>query len=305
MSIAPILKSWFSALASVASWAWPIKFFVGAVLSVIAGGGVLTVLLENATHIYALAYGFRPPVEGLPYLRTLVSSGSAVLLILAATFAALILGFLGGMARKMAKPNGDSTINFSTFKLWKSILLALLLALLVAGLVLLGARNRGPEGPFCSWPLIPCDDIQPALSLGYLAFSLGIAFPMMFMLFRPNFAWVATSGAIAAYYVWVGSNILPPEGYARLLRSTGFGGGIHVAVVVGASDSSCDPKTFAANLLLRTNDTVILFEPGAARIHEFPVRCVAQMSYGSGGLSSLEYKLPPRNQLIERQKLGA
>lgn len=303
-SLLAAVKPWFHALVSAANWVWPVKFLVGAVLSVIAGGGVLSFLLENATHLYALTYGFRPPVEGLPYLRTLVSSGSAILLLLAASIAALLMGIFGGMARMMARHGDKVAIDLTKVKLWIAILISLSGWLLLSTLLYFGEKTRGSLGQYCGWPLLHCDP-KPNFSLGYLAYSLAILFPMFFMMFRPAFAWVATTGAIAAYYVWVSSNILPPDEYARLLRSTGFGGGMSVAVETRQSDAGCASLTLTGYLLLRTTENLIVYESPSERIHEVPVRCVGKISYGTGGMSSLDYKLPRVNPLIERQRVGA
>lgn len=297
-------QTWLNALKSVANWVWPAKFLVGSVLSIIAGGGVLSFLLENATHLYALTYGFRPPVEGLPYLRTLIATGSAILLLLAALIAAVLLGLLGGLARFGAKRSDRGAGDLTKVRLWVAILVSIVGWLLLSGLLLYLERHRAPIDPYCGWPLLFCEP-RPTLTGSYFAYSFAITFPLVFMLFRPAFAWVATSGAIAAYYVWVSSNILPPSEYARLLRSTGFGGGLSVAVETAQSETGCSTSGVNGYLMLRTTENFIIYEQQSSRIIELPVRCVSRVSHGSGGMSAQEFKLPHATPLIERQKSGA
>lgn len=297
------VQTWLKALLSASNWIWPVKFLVGALLGIVAGGGVLSFLLENATHVYALTYGFRPPVEGLPYLRTLVSSGNAIMLLLAAFFATIFLGVLGGMARLLASRHANTAVNLTQTRLWVAIAWSLFGWVALTGLVFFQQKRQGDLGPYCGWPLLHCDP-APDFSLGFILYTFAVAFPMVFMLFRPSFAWVAATGAIAAYYVWVSSNILPPDQYARLLRSTGFGGGMQVLVESHQTDTGCAALNLGGYLLLRTTEQLIVYEAPNSRIHEIPVRCVARVSYGSGGMSSLDYKLPPATTLIERQKRG-
>ena len=69
-------------IKSVFFWAgelgWPVKLIAGAVVSAVTGGGLLTFLMENAAYWFALTYGFRPPVEGVPYVGAMVSIGSLI-----------------------------------------------------------------------------------------------------------------------------------------------------------------------------------------------------------------------------------
>lgn len=280
-------------LLAAANWVWPAKFLIGAALSIVAGGGVLSFLLENATHLYALTYGFRPPVEGLPYLRTLVASANAIMLMLAAVIALMFIGVLGSIARRMTDLTALS---------WRwALFWSLVGTLLLSTLMYFSGRSGGPLGPYCGWPLLYCEP-EPGLSIAYVAFSLAIGFPALLTMFKPAIAWMSAAAAIAAYYVWIGSNILPPDEYARLLRATGFGGGMSIEIEAHATDTGCPSLMLAGQLLLRTTEHLIVYSPAANRVDEYPMRCMARISYGGGGMSSLSYKLPPPNPPIERQQ---
>lgn len=56
-------------------WFWslsiPLRLLTGALVATI-GGGYVGFLSEFAAYNYAIYYGFRPPLEGIPYLRVSV-----------------------------------------------------------------------------------------------------------------------------------------------------------------------------------------------------------------------------------------
>lgn len=302
------LSAYLKRLNSLSNWSWPAKFLIGAAISAAAGGGLLSFLLENATHAYALTYGFRPPVEGIPYLRTLVSSGSALLLLAAAMLFAVIVGIFGGLARLASRlSRGTGGIDPSSFSTPKAILASLTLVLLSYALMTYAIHYQKNDlqelGPYCGWPLISCEP-APADKISHLLLVLSV-WPVAYTLFRPAMSWLAASGFVVAYYIYIGASILPPEGYARLLRSTGFGGGISVSVDFQGKDTGCDLPNLAGQLLLRTSETLILLDSTAERIREVPSRCVLRLEHKSGGMSSLPYKLPQKNPLFARQKHAA
>jgi hypothetical protein len=303
-----LIERAITSLKRVSDWVWPVKFLVGAALGALAGGGLLSFLLETATHSYAISYGFRPPVEGLPYLRTLVSSGSVILLIAASIVATLVIGLLGGFVRFMARiPSPKERFDPTTTPLWKAMLISIAYSLFVAGVLYLSQRYNLPESkerPYCMWPLISCDP-DPTDVVEIVLLSLILNLPLALVFFRPALSWVAAASFIVWYYFGLGANILPPDGYARLLRSTGFGGGVSVSVDFLAGDSGCINESFSGNLLLRTTETLILYDATCGKIAEVTARCVQRITYTSGGLSNLPHKLPPKNMLFVNRRNAA
>jgi len=71
------LVSW---ARSALQWSLPIKLAVGAIVGLI-GGGFLGYNAEYATYNYAIQYGVRAPIEGIPYLKAAVTFGSFFLLL--------------------------------------------------------------------------------------------------------------------------------------------------------------------------------------------------------------------------------
>ncbi|MFY1862145.1 hypothetical protein ACOTB5_29975 [Achromobacter xylosoxidans] len=65
---------------SFVQWSLPAKLLVTAIVGLL-GGGFLGYNAEYATYNYAIQYGFRTPIEGIPYLRAAVTFGSFFLLL--------------------------------------------------------------------------------------------------------------------------------------------------------------------------------------------------------------------------------
>lgn len=88
--------SWFDRVRSGFgdAWAWvkgkykqyadfglPLKMILGTLITIALGPGVLGFLSTHATYRYAIANGFRVPLEGVSYIQPAVALGSYVLLI--------------------------------------------------------------------------------------------------------------------------------------------------------------------------------------------------------------------------------
>jgi len=295
----PLVDRLRTSARSLADWSWPAKFLVGAAVAALAGGGVLSFMLETATHTFALSYGFRPPVEGLPYLRTLVTLGSVILLLCAALFATLFIGAVGGIVRVAS--GGKHPLH--AIATWKAVLFSLTVCAAASLLVWYGTTERW-HGIYCMWPLVSCDRDSREVWQAFVA-SMFVNVPLMLVIFRPHWAWMLALAWTLWYYAGLALSILPPDGYARLLRATGFGGGTPAHISFLAGDTGCASQSFTGFLLLRTTDTFVLYDPPNARISEVPARCVLTISYSAGGLSSLPFQLPPKNQILTRRRTAA
>ena len=91
---------------SYIKWLWakylglalPIRLLLGGVISGLGGSGLVGFLSEYAAYSYAVFYGIRPPLEGIPYLRVAVTTatlvvfmGSAALFLLVVAFARFLI----------------------------------------------------------------------------------------------------------------------------------------------------------------------------------------------------------------------
>jgi hypothetical protein len=65
---------------------FPLKLLIGTVLGIALGPGFVGLLSEYATYYYAIDLGIRPPLEGIPYLKSAVTAGSLLLAVVVAFF---------------------------------------------------------------------------------------------------------------------------------------------------------------------------------------------------------------------------
>jgi hypothetical protein len=275
----------------VSTWSLPTKFLVSALLSALGGAGVLSYLVEYATYSYALAFGFRPPVEGIPYLRTTVTAGSLFLLLSGAVIAATLLLSLGTTLKVLThsqQPLAKIADRFRTLSPWKAALVGAAIMVPVA----LFAMYLSPI--ICSEiPALDCKserDARIALAAPF-GFAVGI---ILFLIRTPAAVWWFVSGYTALYYVAVISLIFTPTAYATFLRFTGFGGGVPVVLQLEESKASAVAAERPAFLMLRTAAVFVLYDPTTERFEEYPLEKVHRLTYATGGMYRLSYRLPAR-----------
>jgi hypothetical protein len=298
MGVAEQAKKLGEALSAAGAWSWPIKFILGAALSAVAGGGVLSFLVEHAMYAYAMSYGVRPPVEGVPYLAALVSFTSVAMLLLGAAMAVLIVVLVQQIQRRFA-PGEPLVRRLEQLKGWKAAAFVLVAAAILTAIEIALSRYAAKSTGICVWPLFACRterDGDAAWSLVTFAFAL----PLAVMIWRRSWVWWCTGAFVSIYYAWLGLMVLPPEGYARLLRNTGFGGGIAVTLDLKDSSRPTGSRQLETHLVLRSASHIVVYNPESGRISEYPMSDVQQVAYAHGGLSDLPTKLPPRAQALSR-----
>ena len=289
----------------VSNWGWPAKFLLGAAVSSFAGGSLLGFLLQYAAYYFALSYGLRPPVEGVPYLVAMVTFGSIFLLlgagIMAFSVAVLRHHFLPSfewLAQKLT-PFGETNLAQDFRSTSPLVVVAIVLS--ISALTIWVALHTSPSlsmtQELCAWPIMLC---LSQSDLGFVPLTFyGIMIIFALMIWRPSLVWLGALSSAALLYISIAANILPPDGYARLLRMTGFGGGIQVEVELQPTDSS--PKTTArANLLMRSNTTLFLYFPTEGLIREYPITGIRGLQHREGGLHALPVSLPALTKVMWR-----
>lgn len=296
---------------SISTWGWPAKFLAGATISAFAGGGVLSFLLQNAAYSFALTYGFRPPVEGIPYLAPLVTFASIALLLLAAILALtitvmvkhLVIRLLEWSDSKEAGLSGTPTFLSAVRSLppWK----ALPAIGAFSAITFTFHEFLLPTGLFypleiCAWPLLLClpDDGQGGQFVSIVLGSF-VSTMIGLMIWRPTLVWIGTFVIVALYYFWIAAAVLPADGYGRLLRMTGFGGGIQVTIHFDEKAGAAS-RPIEAYLLMRSSTHTFVYSPEESRIREYPLSSILQISHRQGGLHSLRSLLPPTTSLMHR-----
>jgi hypothetical protein len=263
-----------SQLVKASSWSLPLKLLVSASIGAVAGSSVLSFLFEYSTYTYAVYFGFRPPVEGIPHLRAAVVGGSFALLITGALLAAALIVTFRGASRDPLPPGVTKRIGIS------AIIVAVAIWALPIGCAALGIDA-------CSHRETKILGITLATPIG---FFLGIAATSLAS-WRPALAWWISAGAVLLYYGWVLFQLFSPNAHASMLRATGFGGGIPVTLQL-ESGTSEPSRSESGSLMLRTSGHVVLLTEDRRQFHEYPNDRVARISYGVDTLSPKGGNLP-------------
>jgi len=296
-----------SLIANASQWTWPVKFAAGAALSALAGGSLLAFLLQYAAYHFALTYGFRPAVEGVPYLSAMVTFGSVSLLLLAAALSLFVvtvmkfffmhLGWLEATANAKNPSIGNLFSRFSSLSF--PIFLVIAVPLNIIFILLYQYLNSFmPLEPICAWPILICAPDDPYDFWWNIAY-FSVGFFVSLMIWRPRLVWLGTLSLVALFYLGVGASVLPSEGYARMLRMTGFGGGLRVSVQIAEADGK-QVRTIETHLLMRSSAYLTVYDIAAHRIDELPLSLVSRVGYHEGGLHNVPHALPPRVNIIQR-----
>ncbi len=300
------LKKIVETARQVLPWSLPIKFVIGAILGALGGAGVLGYLSEYATYSFALYFGFRPPLEGIPYLKATVALGSVFLLMsgvvvfFLSTF--LIKAFiwwleLGSKAARyltnlLHKKFGPTTTQIDRIDFWsvatrliarpwwQILLFAFFVSLLFATIMFVELRflprlNKGTisEATFIA-------------GMGFYGFVVTLAMA------RPKAIWwLAVSFTVVNFAAWI-IVLFTPSHYSSFLRVVGYGGGLPVAMQLRDFSSASEVQGTDLYLMLRTTDTFILFDKPANRFVEVPRDQVRRITYGTGGLQKLPFSMP-------------
>jgi len=272
----------------IGGWALPVKFLASSVIGALAGAGLLSFFVEYATHSFALAYGFRPPVEGIPYLQATVTGASVALLISGALLAAgLIFLLQQGVKRPSSKAgtvvDGDG---LSSNRAVKAV------QLLLGAAVSLFALGYPLVWVACKFSLsLSCTHFWTNESTAIASTILGMITSAL-VTWRPGLVWWFSIGSVATYYIAFLVLLFTPPQYAAFLRYTGFGGGLPVELEIEAKQDAPN-TTISTHLVLRTSRALVVFSKADNTFHEYPQERVARLSYKAGGLYMQGHLLPP------------
>jgi hypothetical protein len=290
------LKQLFNRFSGLAIFGFPLKMLFAALAVVFGSAGLLGYVSDYATYYYAISMGFRPPLEGVPYLATAITLGSIFLLLgaalsfllvylllrwLGATISLLDLGFARILPKSSAKSIMDSEIR--KMRLRYRLLFALLLGVIFAiishfVLVRLGDHVPMPFAEFSHSTLVA------AIAIYAVAFGL--------ISWVPASIWPLSALASVIYFCAVISLLFQPIQYAKFLRFVGYGGGL--PITIHSKDEELRENLVKANtsLILRTNDTLIVLEIDVGRFMEIPRDEVLFFTYKTGGLYAGASVLP-------------
>lgn len=281
------------------AWAWivqraPYAVQLRVLLIILGGTGLLGLVAEFATYSYAIYFGFRVPVEGVPYLRaavTLVSFVSILLCILGFT----VIYFLANVM----------LVSIDTLLVYFSKLLGKNEQLLFSEIFSI-IRTRPPlwlfflcvvtSGLYASILTFVLPEPFNALSFIDIVNNSAVLFFATFLTFMfvtvsvfipkiiKNIAILA--GAVSL--IFIPALLFHADSYANFLRITGFGGGRLVSIEF-RNDSESQAREIAEGyLLLRTQTYTIIYEEIGNEVLEIPNTTLHKIRYPL----EFEHKLP-------------
>jgi len=272
----------------------------------LVGAGVLGVLSEYATYNYAIFYGFRPSFEGVPYLKAAVTFISFAFLFFGAFIfisivlvirwyasqAALVTRFGNFMTRKIgASERGRKFLEkypyvFADARTTLQHLLSKPSWFVKCFSVI-----------FCALSLIIfyfiCDANFASESVGF-KIRLSILSTILFLALLSSIIWkglvwlCASLGSVLSVVTALVLMFNPPV-YANFLRIVGYGGGMPIKIMSGDENARVVAEGY---LLLRTTDSLLIFDEGTRTISEYTKESKMQLSHPAGGLGNLPFSLP-------------
>lgn len=288
----------------VLPWSIPIKLMLSALLGILGGAGLLGYLSEYATYNYAIFYGFRPPLEGIPYLRPAVAFGSLFLLLSGALVFALIalalrtfvwyfdalpriaslpLRLLGARTERHEWRMGNLLNSIRRRPTWQVLLFSAMLPAAVIGL-------------FAAMDVaIPRDRSVRAIDdAGFLVFMSVYLLAIALAVLRPNTIWWTAILVTVVYFGACVYLLFTPTKYSEFLRLLGYGGGISVRIELRDDKGGLNSDAGVQQLMLRTTEAVILYDRSRGSFSEIPRDQVHRIVHDVGGMRRLPYLLPEK-----------
>lgn len=292
-----------AAARQVVPWSIPVKLVIGAVLGALGSAGLLGYLTEYATYGYAIHFGIRTPLEGVPYLKATVAIGSIFLLISGAIvfiFSSLLIRaiiwqmeLIFSLSRKALsifhkdqKTDQRWLPDFSRVRRrlgrrpgWQIISIAIAFGILFAIIGKIEFSYIEELTP----PSKPIRD-EVIYFMGVFGFcvTLTMAKPKLIW-------WLAVTATAVNFLAWLGL-LFSPACYSNFLRIVGYGGGFPVSIEL--SDESKLSYVKSAFLMIRTNESFFIYDADKKLFIEIPKDRVKSISHATGILNGKVYSLP-------------
>lgn len=305
MSLRSVLTPYAERLASLAPWTLPLKLILGGLLGALGGAGFVGFLSEYATYSFSIHYGFRPPLEGIPYLKATVALGSFALLLTGAIVFLLSLLLVRSIIWSMEAPTGWASrllshttpirrtpiqsfqtvfVRLAQRPSWQVLAVALVVGLATGGIAYFEFRFLGGT-----------TFRKPTPALNPLLFGLGgvvYGIVLTVALARRGAIWwlggIATLGYFVAW-IWV---LFSPPWYAAFLRTVGYGGGLPITVEFREQATTRQSQQIDCFLLLRTTEALLVLSASSDKVLEIPRDQIRTVAHAGGGLRQLPYRLP-------------
>lgn len=304
MHIPLFLQPVISKIRSVADRYLPyglsIKLILNAFLAALGGAGFLGYASDYATYTYALKTGVRFPLEGVPYIKAAVSTGSFFILISSAMIFGIVIflaktlfsltstmfhatlpllrGLSSAAYRERAPDNFFTAVKNIREKSKLGIIFFLVCGGLLSGTVLCGVR-------YASDILLgtPVGDVSSISLYFVVVFGLTVVVNLYFL--YPEKIWTSSFLLTFFYVCFLLWAMFQHDLYGKFLRTIGYGGGIPIIAKCKNEAAKTEICAKKITLTLRTNDSYILFDAAKSEFFEVPKEEFLFISYRSDALS--------------------
>lgn len=279
--------------------AFPIRLLIGAFITLIAGSG-LGVVAEYAAYRWALYYGIRPPLEGIPYLKLAVTGLTIFIFTAGAVVYALIYILASAILERMETLTGS----FSTYARLVSRAIPRLNFFRRAVRFMLLYRRLTFASAFLTSVIVGLlisavhylvqffNGVQEFESFEYLAVFILTLLAALLMWDRNVRIWLALIST-ALFTVAVPASFFHIDIYSNILRNLGYGGGLPIIVTVAEDKAATEDRTkVTGHLMLRTTTSLILFESIEQRMREIPLQHVLFIDHSAKSLHQRRPSLP-------------
>jgi hypothetical protein len=303
----------FKILNAYAPYGLSAKLILGAIITAFTGAGFIGYVSDYATYWYAYNAGIRAPLEGVPYIKAAVTATSVFLLLsggLIFAFSILAVRLTLNLIRsniislkhylgiieitvdnnRVFPPDYDSIVTtIHSWSFWPKIAFVLFSSAVITAVVY-GFDNLP------SLPLSLPGRINNVFVAPLSRNTFGLIFVFSTCTFGalafPRIIWPLGFFLVTLYFATCLWLMFQPLHYSNFLRIIGYGGGLPVVLKCKESDAKTEVCQGETSLILRTNETLILFKKNSEHFYEVPKDSFTYVSYQTGGLINLPPMLP-------------
>lgn len=287
---------------SFLNFSLPIKLVIGALITFVAGAGFLAVISEYATYSYAIYTGFRPPIEGVPYLKVTVAFASFLFQLVGSLIFLITYVLIKNTMRLIVKGLRMLVILFFAINPLKKLttvkngILDFIEFLLVLPKVLSDDKSKFkvddvyiPTLALASlvFNIINLIQIVFKESLGsifshtYIALVFSVVFGVIFYAeYKPKYNGLIAAFATIIFLLFATASMFNSGYYSALIRMLGYGGGVEVKLEL--DEDSKDQRTISGLLMLRTNDCYVILINDQKEFIEIPKDRVKSLTHEQG-----------------------
>jgi hypothetical protein len=282
------------------SLALPLRLLLGAAVTLLAGAGI-GFFAEYAAYRWALYYGIRPPLEGIPYLRVAVTAltvgilvGGALIFALAHAACLYVLRQIDSyisqfqaiesvLLRFFPLTNGKAPLAviscwYKSLRFHWALLISVLVAFTVFVIPLIFFRSTATSE----------SDQNGIIALAIFCFLL------LLLAWRAEARLWISLAVLLSFVVISPFTLFSVDIYTNLLQIFGYGGGLPITVALVEEKTEVSQKTLiSGSLMLRTNSSLILFQQHPHRIREIPLNQIIFIDHEVGPVSKRKIILPP------------